>query len=197
MTITNGYCTLAEFYERYTALEPEEDANRDAKIEDHIEAASRWIDRYCGRTFYAVDEARYFTAECETSCNVRDLLTVTTLKTDENGDRTYETTWNDTDYDLLPYNDSPYQWLETTPNGLYLFSLYRRGVEIDGTWGYTATTPPDVNEACLMQASRLYAREKTVLGVSGATALGTTTVRVPKDEDITGLLEAFVKKGIR
>jgi hypothetical protein len=59
------------------------------------------------------------------------------------------------------------------------------------------TAPEDIKEACLLQASRLFAREATVLGVSGASALGTTTVKAPKDEDILGLLEFFVRRGIR
>ena len=54
-----------------------------------------------------------------------DLLSVTTLKTDEDGDRTYEITWATTDYDLMPYNATlesqaqPYSHLQTTPDGDY------------------------------------------------------------------------------
>lgn len=196
MTVTNGYCTLSDLYARYEALSADSD-DLDAKLEGHIEAASRWIDAYCQRTFYAVTATRYFTAQTGLVCNVKDLLTVTALKTDDDGDRTYETTWSTTDYDLMPANYPPYQWLEVTPNGLYVFPLLTKSVEIEGTWGYVATAPPDIKEACLLQAARLFAREATVLGVSGATALGTTTVKAPKDEDIKGLLEPYVKRGLR
>jgi hypothetical protein len=196
VAITNGYCTLAEFYERYESVSADS-GTQDTKIEDHIEAASRWIDRHTMRKFYATTETRYFTARDVLACNVTDLLSVTTLKTDEDGDRTYEVTWKTTDYDLMPYNDTPYQWLEVTPNGSYYFPTVRRGVEIAGSWGYVATTPEDIKEACLLQASRLFGREAAVLGVGGATALGTTTVKTPKDEDIFALLEHYVKRGIR
>lgn len=175
----------------------DDNTSRDAKIEDHIEAASRWIDGYTGRQFYATTATRYFTAKTSTRLNVSELLTVTTLKTDEDGDRTYETTWETTDYDLMPFNDPPYQWIELAPNGLKTFPLYAKGVEIAGTWGYTATTPPDIKEACLMYAARLYVRESTVLGVSGASALGTITVKVPTDEDIHGLVNPYVKRNGR
>lgn len=196
MAITNGYCTLAEFYGRYEALSADSGV-RDGKIEDHIEAASRWIDRHCMRQFYATTATRYFTAGDAMSCNVSDILTVTTLKTDHDGDRTYETTWEQSDYDLMPYNNAPYQWLEITPQGAYFFPFVRRGVEIAGTWGYVATTPEDIKEACLMQASRLFARESTVLGEAGRTALGTMTIKTQRDEDIHDLLRPFVKREIR
>lgn len=195
MAITNGYCTLAEFYERYgTISAADADTARDAKIEDHIEAASRWIDNETGRQFFASTDTRYFTAESSTRLKVSDLLSVTTLKTDEDGDRTYEVTWETTDYDLMPFNYTPYQWLEVTPNGDYYFPLVRGGVEIAGSWGYTSTTPPAIKEACLLQASRLYMREKAVLGVAGTTSLGTQTVKTPKDEDIRALIKAYIKR---
>lgn len=196
MTITNGYCTLAELNARFD-FTVGADSARDTVMEKHIEAASRWIDGYTGRQFYATSATRYFTATSGVRLNVSELLTVTTLKTDADGDRTYETTWSATDYDLMPFNHAPYQWIEVTPNGLNTFPLYNKGVEIAGTWGYVATTPSDIKEACLLHAARLYAREAAVLGVGSASALGTLTVKAPKDEDIEALLEPFVKRGMR
>lgn len=196
MTITNGYATLDDFNLRHD-LVTGADVNRDGMIEQMIEAASRWIDGYTGRQFFASTATRTFTARAYDRVNVTDLLTVTTLKTDHDGDRTYETTWDTDDYDLMPTNAPPYQWIELSPLASYTFPLLRKGVQIAGTWGYSATTPDAVNEACLMYAARLYARKDTVLGVAGSSALGTVTVKVPKDEDIKGLLEQYVRRGIR
>lgn len=137
MTITNGYCTLTELKNRLDISST--DATRDAYMHQMIEAASRWIDNVTGRTFYALTATRYFTATDEYSVRVNGLLSVTTLKTDEDGDRTYETTWQTTDYDLMPYNDTPYLWVEVSPNSSYLFPLTRRGVQIAGSWGWTQT----------------------------------------------------------
>lgn len=194
MTITNGYCTLDEWYARWSALASGEDAARDSKVEDHIEAASRWIDQQTATQFFATTDTRYFTAEKTTRLKVVDLLTVTTLKTDDDGDRTYETTWQTTDYDLMPYNYTPYQWIEVTPQGSYFFPLTRKGVEIAGTWGYYSSAPADIKEACLMQAARYYARETTILGQSGTTTLGTITLQVPSDKDIRDLLVPYLKR---
>jgi hypothetical protein len=169
------------------------DASRDSFMEDIIEAASRWIDQYTGRVFYATSEARYFTAESSVMVRITDLLSVTTLKTDDDGDRTYETTWASTDYDLMPYNDVPYQWIEAAPNGVNLFTGMRRGVEINGSWGYASTAPHAVREACLLYAARLYKRKDAVLGVAGPSAMGQIVVPVPSDKDVERLLSSFVR----
>lgn len=196
MAIVNGYCTLAEYYARNGEFTAGADTGRDGIIEAMIEAASRWIDRHTQRKFYASSETRYFTARCGYEVRVPDLLSVTTLKTDEDGDRTYETTWATTDYDLMPYNYTPYQWIEITPNGNNVFPLLRKGIEIAGSWGYASTTPDDINEACLLLSARLYKRKDTTFGILGNTRLGQVTMQVPKDEDIIGLLQAYVKRDV-
>ena len=196
MAITNGYCTLADLKARIFTDTPSVDAARDALIEGTIEAASRWIDTWTGHQFFATTATRYFTADHRDWLPVPDLLTVTTLKTDDDGNRVYETTWAATDYDLHPFNNPPYQWIELPPNGLKTFPLYARGVEIAGTWGYASATPDAVNEACLLLAARLWKRKDTILGVSGVSQLGQLTVKVPVDDDIRGLLAAYMRIGL-
>lgn len=137
MSAVNGYCTLAEVNARMDLTVA--DTTRDAFIEQMIEAASRWIDQHTGRHFYALTATRYYTAIDGLVLRVSDLASVNALKTDEDGDRAYETTWAATDYDLLPYNDPPYQWIEVAPNGLRAFPSFRRGVEVAGVWGWPVT----------------------------------------------------------
>jgi hypothetical protein len=194
MTIVNGYATLADLKTREKITTT--DTTRDAHMEQMIEAASRWIDGITGRQFYATSATYYFTARDNFSLRVTDLLSVTTLKTDLSGARAYETTWDDTDFDLCPYNTPPYQWIEVAPNGLNLFPLTRRGVQIAGSWGYSATTPDAVNEACLLVAARLYKRKDAIFGVSGVSQLGQTILRLPKDDDVIGLLGDFTRRGL-
>ncbi len=140
MTITNGYCNLADLKARYFTGTPTTDAARDVLIENAIEAASRQIDAWTGQQFYPMMATKVFTARDDDRLRIVPLLSVTTLKTDEDGDRTYETTWDTTDYDLLPYNAPPYQWIEIAPNGLHVFPLVRKGVQIVGTWGSMVTS---------------------------------------------------------
>lgn len=111
----------------------------DASLLAAAEAASRYLDGECHRRFYTQTATRYFTARHSHSLDVPDLLSVTTLKCDQDGDRTYEEVWASSDYDLTAgddYNGWPKWRLVTTPNGSYSFSRYPRGVEIAGVWGY-------------------------------------------------------------
>ena len=129
------------------------DTTDDALLDVILEAVSREIDDYCERWFYPRTQTRYYTAERGGRLLTDDLLTVTTLKTDDDGDRTYETTWLTTDYDLWPFNaavevpPAPYTELRVTPDGNEAFSKQPKGNEIVGAWGYyqerstsTATT---------------------------------------------------------
>lgn len=117
------------------------DTADDAVLAVIIEAVSREIDQYTGRWFYPVTQTRYYTATGGRLL-VDDLLSVTSLKTDADGDRTYEETWAVTDYDLYPFNarqaspPQPYTEIRLTPDGDYRFSRLARGVEIAGVWGY-------------------------------------------------------------
>lgn len=196
MTITNGYCTLDDFKNRL-AGSMAVDATRDALMEQTIEAASRQIDGWCGRRFYAASETRYVTAVDWDLCFVDDLLSVSALATDDDNDRTYSTTWAATDYELEPVNapytipPSPYSLIRTTPDGDYSFPSVRRGVKITGSWGFSSTAPHDIREACLLLAARLWKRKDAVLGVAGRGQLGEIVSQIPKDDDIWALLRPY------
>lgn len=155
MAITNGYATLAEVKSRLDIT----GSSFDTMIEDIVTAVSRAIDEETGRRFYAVSETRYYTPDSKTALWVDDLLSVTTLKTDEDGDRTYEVTWATTDYDLWPFNAQkesqprPYTRLLVTPDGDNLFPKDTpKGVELAGSFGFASTTPPVIKQACMSQA---------------------------------------------
>ena len=194
MAITNGYCTLPELKARISV--DSSDTADDAKLEATIEAASRAIDGYCRRRFYAANDTRYYTAHCATEIAVDDLLSVTTLKTDASGDRTYGTTWATTDYDLEPYNavadGRPYTHIRVTPNGNYTFPGYARGVQIVGSFGYASSTPDLVHEACLLQAARLHRRKDAPFGVAGLGDLGEIRLVSALDPDVRMLLGSLV-----
>ena len=111
----------------------------DASLLAAAEDASRYVDQHCARRFYVQTATRYFTARNPCVLDVDDLLAVTTLKTDSDGDRTYDETWAVTDYDLTAgddYNAWPKWRVSVAPDGSYSFPRYSRGVEIAGSWGY-------------------------------------------------------------
>lgn len=102
-----------------------------------IDAASRVIDKYCGRTFYVESRTWYFDG-AGVRLWIPDLLTVTTLKTDEDGDATYENTFTTDDYILYPLNTYPKTYIEISNDGDYggFGGGIKKAVQIAGTWGY-------------------------------------------------------------
>lgn len=193
MAITNGYCTLADLKWKLdiTAV----DATRDQHLEAVIETVSRWIDSFCNRYFYADDAStKYFSAVGADYCVVQDLRTVTTLKTDNDGDRTYERTWTASDYDLMPFdqpNSFPYTHIRPTPNRSYTFPSYRKGVEITGNFGW-ASAPKPIEQACLLQSERLYMRKDAPFGIAGdSRRLSEIHIVQKLDPDVQELLTGY------
>ena len=108
-----------------------------------LEAASRSIDSYTNRTFVTQTATKYFDGGY--SLWLPDLLSVTTLKTDEDCDGTYENTLTTDDYILygvgLEDRLNTYPKTELVINsslGDYgsFASGVKKGVEIAGIWGY-------------------------------------------------------------
>lgn len=115
----------------------------DTRILAVLDAISRQTELRTGNRFYSETRTRVYTARESCSLLVDNLLAVTSLKTDGDGDRTYEDTWAATDYDLDPANalyespPAPYWEICTTPDGDYRFPVgVKRGVQVVGRWGY-------------------------------------------------------------
>ena len=118
----------------------------DTMIRKIAESASRSIDQYCNRYFVTQSATKYFNGAV--TLWTPDLLSITTLKTDEDGDGTYENSFDITfaTGDVIPYgvgledtlNTFPKIRLEINPEGDYgsFASGVKKGVEIDGVWGY-------------------------------------------------------------
>jgi hypothetical protein len=103
-----------------------------------LEAASRGVDDFCNRHFYVENKTNYFDGAGKRLMLAKDLLSVTTLKTDSDGDGVFETTFAATDYFLYPLNAVVKTWLDVNGNGDYsdLANGVQKGVEIAGVWGY-------------------------------------------------------------
>ena len=192
MAITNGYCTLAEFKAMKDIAST--DATDDGFIEDAIEAASRYIDGQTGRTFYARTETRYFSIPEDGGRQLDvddDLLTITTL-TNGDGD-----TIAATEYNFIPKNVSPkhavklkeasteYWETDSESNTEYVIS-------IAGTWGYTATTPDDIKEACLDIARSCYKRRFG--GNESSDSIITTGGVVITPRDVSGVAARIIQR---
>jgi len=118
----------------------------DTMIRKQVEAASSAIDNYCNRIFVTQTATKYFNGA--NTLWIPDLLSITTLKTDEDGDGTYENTYQvatePIDYYLYgvgledTLNTYPKIRIETSVNGDYngFATGCEHGVQIAGVWGY-------------------------------------------------------------
>jgi hypothetical protein len=162
-----------------------------------LSAVSKQIEDYTRRSFnQTTSTIRYFTALNQDECIVDDLVTLTTLQTDDYANRTYAVTWSATDYDLWPYNaaghSEPYTMLERNVfTGLYVFPCAERGVKVTGVWGWPAVPTP-VTEACLLQAARIFKRRDAPFGVIGNSEIGTLRTIPAMDADVKALLQQYV-----
>lgn len=207
MPVVNGYCELDELQEWNGAV-----TGPVPNLERAINAASRGIDQYCQRHFYKDGTTVSPVARRFGSCGYRslrlgafnDLASASlTVKTDEAGDGTFETTWLASDYELLPINPTaapesrPYTEIRSTGTRLFPAGTSTgrsERVEVTGIWGWPEV-PAGVNQACVILASRLYKRKDSPEGVSGWGDFGVVRV-VRTDPDVMALLDPYRRTAV-
>ena len=197
MAISNGYCTLNEVKSALRIT----DNTDDALLQNAIEGASRRIDGYCGRRFYQQNATlSLYAIDSYTLPTQDDLYSVTTLKTDDDGDGTYETTWTTgVDYQLEPLDavitGQPIRTITAIGGKTFpLFSLPALpSAQIVGVWGWSAI-PDDVREACVLLTMRGFARYNAALGVVGFADMAIQVRAI--DPDVRDFLNPYRKFGI-
>jgi len=198
VAITNGYCTLAELKASLNIT----DSVDDTALEAAITAASRLIDDYTERFFYANGTSispvtRYYTALDPYTINVDDITTVTEIATDDNFDFTYGTVFTTSDFMVEPINNPirgfPYNRLLAIGSYIFPYQL-PQAVRVKGVWGFTAV-PAEVNMATLIQSSRLFGRRQSPFGIAGSPEMGTVRLYSRLDADVEVLLRPFRKNG--
>jgi hypothetical protein len=170
----------------------------DALLENSINSASRMIDQYCNRYFYSGSpgEVRYYQASDGFICLIDDAQAITEIKTASTDPLIFDTTWQAGDYQLLNPNQrangaySPYTSITATDN--YLFPVWAEMalVKVTGTYGW-ATTPEPIKFAAIIQASRLFKRLESPLGVAGVSDIGIMRVGANIDGDVAQLINPF------
>jgi len=198
--LTHAYATLDEFKAFYTVRggSSSTDANDDTAIEDILEMSSRYIDQQTRRRFWynTVDETRYYTPQDHEILFVDDLSAApTSLRMDLDGERTYTTTMDSTDYDLEPsnalLNGQPYTWLELAPLAAETFPTIRKGVQIIGKFGFPSV-PDEIKSACLGISLNVYQNR------SGQSSAGNITVTasgvVIRPQDVPGWAQEIINK---
>lgn len=170
-----SYATLAQF----KAAVGITDSTDDAALQNVLDATDTLIDLYCDRKtgFGTATETRYYTAEDYEYVLTDDLVSITTLQTDDDANGTYETTWTaGTDYVLAPRNaaldgfpyteiDTSVTWPRNFPKDVYL------GVKVVGVFGFPSV-PAAVTQAEIIQAGAVWNSRTAPFGVIGSADLG-------------------------
>jgi hypothetical protein len=165
-----------------------------------LRASCRAIDEICGRRFYPDSDAaqvRYYSPDNYWTLYVDDIVTITTLKTDDGGDGTFENTWTlNSDYIAEPLNaaanSQPWTKLCVHPSGTHFFPAnFPRSVELTGKFGWSSV-PAQVEEATTLLAHRLLKRARQApFGISGLGLDGSVVRIMLSDPDVMMLLRPF------
>lgn len=196
MALTNAYATLNEVKQAMSI--PVSDTVDDTMLEIAIESASRAIDSYTNRNFYSSGTAtRLYSPTSNYVCEIDDLATFVSLNTIDQDDA-FTVSWTSSDYQLEPLNGivdgMPTPYTRIRAIGDYLFDplMGEATVQVTGVFGY-ASTPIEIKQACLIQASRLMKRLDSPLGVAGFGDLGVVRVSSRLDPDVAQLIDPYRK----
>jgi hypothetical protein len=193
--LTNPLCSLADVK---AALGGISDTVDDDRISLSIDAASRLIEKACGRRFYqdAGVSARTFVATSWQLTEIDDLATTTGLivQTDYAGDGTFGTTWQAADYQLEPLNAQEYEsapwpytkirairslWFPVWGGISYPAPYTQALIKVTAKWGWPSNSspntpiPPDVYKAAVLQSIALFKSDDVPFG---ATPFGETGI---------------------
>jgi len=201
MTINNGYATRNQV--KAALRIGTADTIDDDLIDNCVGAASRLIDGYCNRRFWQTGtaEARVYQAEDSFYCSIDDIAgTALTLKTSTQADGTFDLTWSRSDYQLEPLNGNldglTWSYDKIRAVGDYLFPTVNANygdqalVQVTAIFGWPSVPEP-VTQATIIQASRIFKRYDSPLGVAGFGDLGAIRVSRFLDPDMAQLVEPY------
>lgn len=165
----------------------------DGDIQNALVAASRGIDEALHRRFWLdadANQVRYYTPRYGGCLEIDDLVVLTSLKCDQDGDGTFEETWTlNTDFILEPLNAAadgkPFERIERHDLATRSFPSWRRSVEVTGQFGWAAV-PAGVETLTTLIAARLVQRTRQApfgiiaLGGDGAAVRAAAMARDPE-----------------
>lgn len=195
MAISNGYATLAEVKAALRIT----DSVDDSLLEMAVESASRLIDGYTARNFYNAGTAtRYFVAQSDYVTPIDDAISISQVQTSSDVDSVYDITWTESDYQTEPLNGYvdglawPINAIRAINDYTFPIAGGEAAVKITGVWGWSAV-PTTIRQACIIQASRIFKRLDSPLGVLSAPDLGFIRVGSRLDPDVAQLVDPYRK----
>lgn len=202
MAVVNGYCTVPQLRGH---LKDEGARLDDALLERAINAASRAVDRHCGRRFWRDASAvtKSYVPTHSSILFVDDISTRTGLVVSVGSDgSTFPTPLTSTEFVLEPRNADVFAGGDTAD--AYAFWQIKRltgawtvndlpTVQVTARFGWSAI-PPEVEEATILRAASLFKRKDAPFGVAGFNDFG--AVRITRaDPDVMDLLSTYQLAG--
>jgi hypothetical protein len=196
-------------------MQTETFANDDIAVA--VEAASRVVDALCGRRFYADATANsvrhYRPVNSSGIVPIDDLVTLTQIASDPNGDGTYDDVWVvNTDYVLAPANAEdegiPYTQVRINPRGRFGVpenaswfaqafpgGWHQAGIQVTGKFGWPAV-PARVKQITSILAHRFLRRSREApFGILPA-GIEQEAMRISRtDPDLMLLLTGLARGG--
>jgi len=147
----------------------------------------------------AVASARPYAGNGKRWQRIDASIAITAVAVKDAWDSTTYTAWAAADwlgysgsFEHPKFADLPYTGLMVTPDGAYsIFTKSYAGptVQVTARWGYSATPPADIAEACVMQSARWYKRLQGAMADALANGeLGMLLYQQSLDPDIRRLL---------
>lgn len=202
-TAGNWYCSKEEIKSRVGIAQA--DTGDDFEIELAVQAAAKAIEGFCGRYFWQGPDTRTYVPESIWAAHVDDMVSVTTLKTDPNGDGTFPVTWTQgVNFELSlgsrSYNQRssgeprPYRVINVIGGGSLFFPfvwpLYRADrIQVTGIFGWPAV-PTSVKQAALQLAADYFKLKDAPFGVVGSGEFG--VVKVEAGSEVAGILQPYI-----
>jgi hypothetical protein len=194
--MTVNYATLAQVKSALRIT----DQIDDSLLNTAIESASRWVDGWCDRSFVkatsAVTSRDYTPTSTFGVIYIDDCVQVTEVRIDDDLDRTFSKVLLPIDYLLEPVNEQrygltlPFTRLRPYEDGYWPTFRDRPTVRVSGRFGWP-DVPVAVREATILQASRLFTRLDSPLGVAGFGDMGAMRVSRFVDPDVEALLQPY------
>lgn len=204
-----GYCTPAEVLARMGRTDTT-DTDTLQNVTDAIDAATGAVDEDTHRRFdtTGVDAALTLPRPrgLVPRLDIPDLVSLTSIKLDDNDDGAFETTLVAADYELDRWHVGPYidvtgERADWPYEYVTLLSRYwptgrrRNVIEITGVWGWP-TVPAAINQACSILATRLMQRMTAApFGVQSFGGEASQSIR-STDSDYLALIDPYRRKGI-
>jgi len=175
MTLVNCYCSTKDIGERLGISDFEDDVT----LEAAITSAKNALELAYGQFWYDAGSAstRTFPPSSYWYANVDPFHTTTGLiiKTDDDDDGVFETTWSASEYELVPFGgdmthmmSAPYDMILGISRVFPTYTRRRRTLEVTARWGWAAV-PQSVHEASKILAVDLWKRKDVAFGIQTGT----------------------------